>query len=91
MADVPARTSTFYTAVLPPSYKGHLAFGGYVKSLSSKNSEGNFDILPLHENFVSMILGPVVIIDEAGNRRELAVEKALVEASNNLVKIFVEF
>jgi len=81
----------FYTAVLPPSYKRHLAYSGYVKSLSSTNSEGNFDILPMHENFASIVHGPIVIVDEAGNKREIAVEKALVEASNNLVKVFVEF
>lgn len=81
----------FYAAVMPPSYKGHLAFAGFVKSLSSVNSEGNFDILPMHENFVTMLAGPIVIVDEVGRRREFNVEKALVEASNNLVKVFVEF
>ena len=90
MAQEP-RGDKFYTAVMPPSYKEHLVYSGFVKSLSGTNSEGNFDILPLHENFASLIDGPILIVDENGNRRELAVGKALVEASNNLVKVFVEF
>lgn len=90
MAEEPKKDS-FFASVMPPSYKGHLAYQGFVKSLSSQNSEGNFDILPLHENFVSIVSGPVVIVDASGNRREIAVDKALVEASDNLVKVFVEF
>ena len=83
--------SKFYTSLTPPSYKKHLAFGGYVKSLSSVNSEGKFDILPMHENFITTLKGPIVIIDENNNRHEIKVENALVEASNNLVKVFVDF
>ncbi len=83
--------NNFYTVIYSPSYKRHLAYSGKVKSLSAKNSEGNFDILPLHENFVSIIWGPVVIVDEGGKRNEINIEKALVEASNNIVKVFVDF
>ena len=90
MAQEP-RGDKFYTAVMPPTYKGHLVYRGFVKSLSGTNSEGNFDILPLHENFASLVDGPILIVDESGKRQELAVGKALVEASNNLVKVFVEF
>ena len=84
-------SNKFYAIVMPPSYKGHLAYRGFVKSLSSVNNEGKFDILPLHENFASIVNGPILIVDEAGNKREIAVDIAFVEASNNLVKVFVEF
>ena len=85
------KKNAFYAAVMPPSYKRHLAYSGFVKSLSAKNGEGTFDILPLHENFVSMVSGTVRIVDESGKELELSVDKALIEASNNLVKVFVEF
>lgn len=83
--------SKFYTNLTPPSYKKHLAYGGYVKSLSSKNSEGNFDILPMHENFLTIVNGPIVIVDENNKKFELNIENAIIEASNNFVKIFVDF
>lgn len=84
-------SDSFFTVVYSPSYKKHLAFSGKVRSLSSANSEGNFDILPLHENFISIVNGPVVIVDENGKRQEVSVEKALVEVSSNIVKVFVDY
>lgn len=84
-------SDNFFTVIYSPSYKKHLAFSGKVRSLSSVNSEGNFDILPLHENFVSIVNGLVIIIDENGKSREINVEKALVEASDNIVKVFVDY
>lgn len=77
--------------IFPPNYKKQFKFKGKVKSISSFNSEGPFDVLPMHENFVTMINQKVVMVDEAGNKREFALEKALLEASNNIVKIFIEF
>lgn len=82
---------TFFAAIFSPTYKRNLEFRGNIKSLSSAGSEGSFDILPLHENFLSIVNGPVVIVDEAGKKHEINVEKALVEVSNNIVKVFVDF
>ena len=80
-----------FTAIYIPNYKQQLDFKGYVKSISSINNEGAFDILPMHENFVTVLSGNLVIVDESGKKREIQVERALLEASNNLVKVFVEF
>ena len=90
MADKLANNLLF-TAIYIPSYKQPLDFKGYVKSISSVNSEGAFDILPMHENFVTVINGNLVIVDESGKKREFQVERALLEASENVVKVFVEF
>ncbi len=85
------RTNLFYTAIFPPNYKTDLNFSGYVRSLSSANAKGPFDILPMHENFVTIALGNVVLVDEDGRKLEFAVGKAVIEASNNLVKVFVDY
>lgn len=90
MAQVP-NSDNFFTAVYTPSYKKHLAYRGKVKSLSSVNNEGNFDILPLHENFISIITGPLIIVDELGKKREINTDKALIEVSGNIVKVFVDY
>ena len=90
MAEPNQFKNRFYISLAPPNYKKHLAYKGYVKSLSATNSEGKFDILPMHENFLTMLTGPIRIVDESGNTHEIDVDKALIDASNNIVKIFVE-
>lgn len=86
------RRDALYTVILAPSYRGEeIKFEGYAKSVSSKNPEGNFDVLPQHENFVTLIVEGVVIVDEAGVKHEFKLNKGLLEAESNIVKIFVEF
>lgn len=89
--DPKIRGDLFYTVVYVPNYYKKWAFHGYVKSISGINSEGNFDILPLHENFVSTVKNQINIVDERDQTHQIPINQALVEASNNLVKIFVEF
>lgn len=77
--------------IISPSYKGKLAYEGLAQSVTSFNVEGTFDVLPYHENFVTLVNDMVIVVDKEGNKREFAVGKALLEASNNVVKIFVDF
>lgn len=93
MADPIAQTKSdlLYTQVFTPGDQSQSAFTGYAKSVSGINTEGNFDILPQHANFVTLIRDLITIVDERGQKREFKVEKGLLEASNNLVKIFIEF
>lgn len=93
MSDTFAKEEAFFAAVFLPGYKtGQIeSFRGYAKSLSGTNSEGVFDVLPEHENFVTLISGPFTIVDLDGKNHLIRVERAVLEASDNLVKIFVEF
>ena len=90
---VPNATSEIeFTAVIfPPNYKKNYAFRGLIKSFSSQNSEGPFDILPEHENFVTLAHDKITIVDLEGKKLEFAIGKAVLEASNNTVKVFIEF
>lgn len=85
------RKDALFAVIYPPNYKEKYAFAGYVKSITSTNSEGVFDILPQHENFVTLINNKITMLDEQGKKLEFELEKALVEASNNLVRVFIEF
>ena len=92
MADQKIDQNKLWVEVLLPNYYDKsAAFSGSAKSVSGTNSEGNFDILPLHANFVSVVSQKLVIVEENGASREIKFEKGLIEASNNVVKIFVEF
>ncbi len=83
--------SEFMAIVFPPNYKREYAFRGKIKSFSSQNTEGKFDILPEHENFVTMAHDKITMVDLSGKTIEFTIEKAVLEASNNLVKVFIEF
>ena len=91
MDNVLIKQDMLYTVIYPPSYQKELRFAGYAKSFSSVNEKGPFDILPAHENFVSVISGPITIEDEGGVKKQFTVENAVVEASGNLVKVFVKY
>lgn len=92
MTDTAFKSNLLFAEVFLPSYADKsMAFSGYVKSISSQNAEGSFDVLPLHANFLTTFQQGLVMVDEAGKRIELNLPKGLIEVSNNFVRIFAEF
>ena len=85
------REDALYTLVFMPNYLHNPTFKGYAKSVSSTNVEGPFDILPEHENFVTIIGQRVTIFDLEGKKYDIIMEKGLIEATSNVVKVYVEF
>ena len=77
--------------VVAPNYKKNMAYKGIAKSVTAKNSEGTFDILPMHENFVTLVRDTLVVVDKEGIRHDFAIGNATLEATDNSVKVFVEF
>lgn len=88
---ITVREDALLALIFPPNYKGEMAYKGHVKSISSINTEGAIDILPMHENFVTMVKDKITLVDEQGKTHEFSLEKAVLEASNNVVKVFIEF
>ena len=76
---------------LPNSRKQEEGFSGRAKSVSGRSSEGNFDILPTHANFIGLVLDKLVIKTVQDQIFEIAFGKGFVETSENNVKIFLEF
>lgn len=64
-------------------------FDGKARSVSGFNRVGPFDILPEHENFISLIENKVVVQDISGKKHEFACNNGLLEVSHNLVRVFV--
>lgn len=66
-------------------------FEGEALSVSSKNSVGNFDILPEHANFITMIQNTSIIIRKP-NKEELSFNfpLAIIYNSKNIVKIYTD-
>lgn len=62
---------------------------GYAQSISSKNTEGDFDILPEHANFFSLIEGkPIVVRREAEDKKFEFDKPALIHVQEDTVSIY---
>lgn len=64
-------------------------FDGEAKALSSFNALGEFDVLPRHANFVSLIKGRVVIDKGSSDERIFQVESGLINVDENGVTVYV--
>lgn len=91
MIQVKQKPNSIYTVIFSSVYKPELKFEGYVRSFSATNDVGMYDILPGHENFVTVVVGGAVVVDEEGKRLDFNLGRAVVEVSENVLKVFVEY
>jgi len=63
-------------------------FEGKCSSVSSVNSVGPFDILPEHENFISLIRQYVSVVSN-GEMRKFDIKDAVLKADSNQIHVFV--
>lgn len=71
----------------PPAAKKE-SFQGKVKAISSKNRLGNFDILPGHANFISLILNALTL-HTPDKKINYQFTRGVLEVNENKVKIFL--
>lgn len=68
-----------------------LIFEGEALSVSSKNILGDFDILPFHANFISLIEKNIIRIKKADSHLlTLAVPFAILYQSGNKINIYTD-
>lgn len=66
-------------------------FKGKVKAVSSKNSQGKFDILAYHANFITIIEGqPIQILTTDNKKLDFNFAQAIISNNQNTVFIFGE-
>ncbi|KKS70686.1 hypothetical protein A3E45_04110 [Candidatus Daviesbacteria bacterium RIFCSPHIGHO2_12_FULL_43_11] len=66
-------------------------FEGPVFAVSSKNTSGDFDILPQHANFITLLQGvPITVKKPKNETATFNFPLAIIYASNNKVTIFTE-
>lgn len=64
-------------------------YNGKAKSLSSKNPEGKFDILPGHRSFISIIEDEIKIRTDKGEDLTFKIEKGVLKCFHNKIEILV--
>ena len=59
-------------------------------AVTSYNAVGEFDVLPGHQNFISIILGKVVLHGVDGRDQRIDIEKGVMNVYKDAVTIFLE-
>ena len=64
-------------------------YDGDVSAISSYNDVGLFDILPMHENFISLIKDKVILHKEDA-QKEFKIDKGVLKVRDNKVNIYLD-
>lgn len=70
--------------------KNKILFEGDARSLTSHNTVGNFDILPEHSTFISLIDKSVSYESEAGKVVKLTINNGLIKVIGNQVTVLID-
>jgi F0F1-type ATP synthase epsilon subunit len=64
-------------------------YSGDVEAITCHNYQGEFDILPLHSNFVSLIDSYVILHTKDKKDQKIEIGKALLKAYENAITILL--
>lgn len=70
--------------------KNKILFEGQARSVSSHNNIGNFDILPEHSSFISLIDKSVSYVHQSGTAQEFHIKQGLIKVIDNQVTVLLE-
>ena len=60
-----------------------------VFGVTSRNQKGVFDVLPEHENFISIIKDFVIVHKKQQPKQEIKIGTGVLKVTNNIVDIFL--
>lgn len=66
-----------------------IVFKGLVKSISSLNDKGPFDILPMHTNFVSVISDRITVVAENGGINNISITRGIIRVKENTADVYL--
>ncbi|MEK7617428.1 MAG: hypothetical protein AAB414_05240 [Patescibacteria group bacterium] len=79
-------TSTLHVRIISPQ---QLILDTDALSISSKNLQGNFDILPMHANFITVVENEPIIVRVAKQKPlTFKFKVAIIYTTNNQVQIY---
>lgn len=83
------------TSTDPAKLKVHISdpenvhFEGEAVAFSAINQVGPFDVLPTHENFISMVKDKVVVHISKGEKKEIPIQSGVVKVRENQVFVLL--
>ena len=66
-------------------------FQGDAKSVTSLNETGEFDVLPQHANFVTLIRGFVVVDKGLPTEKRIELDNGVLAAKTDSVDVYLDF
>jgi F0F1-type ATP synthase epsilon subunit len=66
-----------------------IEFKGVAKAITSVNSKGKFDVLPYHENFISLIKDSVTVHLDDKNIKTYDLKNGVLKVNGNTVTILI--
>ncbi|OGH23311.1 MAG: hypothetical protein A2958_00070 [Candidatus Levybacteria bacterium RIFCSPLOWO2_01_FULL_38_13] len=69
--------------------KEGVTFDDKVKAFTSFNEKGIFDVLPQHENFISVIKDKIIIHKASGEDQEIKIDNGVLKVYENEAHVFL--
>ncbi len=86
MSDIKDEPNNLHVTARAPF---HIYYEGKAQSLSAKNKVGQFDVLPGHADFFSMLDPGEVVIETQSDTISFPISNGIVAVRNNEVMLFV--
>lgn len=67
-----------------------ILFDEDVRSITTKNDTGTFDILPEHTNFISLITSPLVVRTMDGQEKIITFINGLIKVKDNSIHCYID-
>lgn len=64
-------------------------FEGDAQAITSYNPDGLFDVLPLHENFISIIEKQLIITEYPDKKKEIPMQSGVLRVIENNIEIYL--
>jgi len=66
-----------------------ILYEGVAAAITSYNEKGKFDIIPMHTNFISIVMDKVVIHEKDGKEAEISCDHGVLKVYMNHVNVFL--
>jgi F0F1-type ATP synthase epsilon subunit len=66
-------------------------FKGEAKTVSSVNDTGEFDVLPQHANFVTLIKAYVIVDKGMQSEKKFEIDNGVLAAKTDAVDVYLDF
>jgi F0F1-type ATP synthase epsilon subunit len=67
----------------------YVVYDGLVAAVTSVNDTGNFDILPFHQNFISLIKQKLVFLPVEGEPTQVTLDTGIMHVNRDRVRVFL--
>ena len=82
-----SKTSNHFPLIVRSRQK--ILFQGEVTAISSTNDKGNFDVLPGHANFITLIKKQIALSPTTGEKQQIEIDNGVLRIFKNTASIYI--